>query len=363
MHTKLDLVCSVGPITLHRRYYACRDCGAKAVPLDDWAGLEKGHRLTVHARRMATLAGSTWSFDQASDKLEELCHLSVSNDVIRRVCDAEGQAARDWLRSDGAPAEMLAEAEGDVEFYTDGVQVNTVDGWREMRLSVFVKRPAGSPATPEQWKDRVLPEPSSRVGFAAIAPSHCIGSSWKKMLEHLGLDDCESLSVLGDGARWIWDEAAKRFKLIQKVDWCLDVFHATEHVHACAAEMFGPQTSEAKQWATTRAELLIELEGPAFIKKLDAERAEESDAGKVKALDGLIRYLTEHRDSLWYRKRLGAGQVIGTGLVEGACKNTIAARLKINNPRWRVRRAEHMAALRCLQYSNLWDAYWASKAA
>ena len=59
--------------------------------------------------------------------------------------------------------------------------------------------------------------------------------------------------------------------------------------------------------------------------------------------------------------RLAAGQPIGTGLIEGACKNTIAARLKINNPRWRVRRAEHTAALRCLQYSDLWDAYWAAK--
>ena len=75
----------------------------------------------------------------------------------------------------------------------------------------------------------------------------------------------------------------------------------------------------------------------------------------------MIRYLSENRDSLWYRTRLAEGLPIGSGLVEGTCKNVIGKRLKLNNPRWRVRRAENMAALRCLHYSKLWEPYWASK--
>jgi hypothetical protein len=361
LHTPRTLLSSVGDITISRRYYACRDCGAKQVPFDVWAGLAKGHRLTVHARRVVTLAGSTWSFDQAADKLQEFCHLLTSNDVIRAVCDEEGQAAQQWLQVSEQPAASMAEAGGEVEFYTDGVKVNTVGGWREMRLSVFAKRPAASPATPEQWKDRVLPETTARVAFAAIAPSYRIGSSWKRMLERLGLADSIKLNVLGDGARWIWDEAAKRFKVIAAVDWCVDVFHVSEHLHACAGEMFGRGTPGAKLWATTRMEQLIEMQGPRFIEKLQEERSSAGEQAK-RALEGLINYLSEHRDSLWYRTRLAQGQVIGTGLIEGACKNTIGARLKINNPRWRVRRAERMGMLRCLQYSDLWKAYWASKA-
>jgi hypothetical protein len=334
------------------------------LPFDDWAGLQKGHRLTVHARRVVTLAGSTWSFDQAADKLEELCHLTTSNDLIRAVCDEEGEEARKWLQTSEQPAAAMAKAAGETEFYSDGVKVNTTGGWREMRLSVFAKRLAALPATPQQWKDRVLPEPTARVAFAAIAASHCVGSSWRRMLKHLGLADSDKLSVLADGARWIWDEAAKRFKLLAAVDWCVDIFHVSEHLHDCAGKMFGPQTPGAKLWATTRTEQLIDLEGPRFIEKLQAEwsSASTGDDAKRAALDQLIGYLSENRDSLWYRTRLAEGRAIGTGLIEGACKNTIAARLKINNPRWRVRRAERMGALRCLQYSDLWDAYWASKA-
>jgi len=349
-------------VTVGRRYYACRSCRAKAVPWDVWAGVPDGHRLTTQARRVVTVAGSSWSFDQASARLAELCLLNVSNDLIRAVCNEEGEAARVWMNDSPEPAAAMAKAKGDVEFYTDGVKVNTVDGWREMRLSVFAKREAGEPVTPDRWKDRVLPEPAARVAACAIAPSHCIGASWRRMLERLGLADCPTLGVLGDGAKWIWDEAAKRFERVTAVDWCVDVFHVSEHLHACAGRMFGAQAPGAKLWATTRIEQLMELQGPAFIERLQAERpAAGNDRGRAEALDELIAYLSANRDSLWYRTRLAQGKPIGTGLIEGACKNTIGARLKINNPRWRVRRAERMGILRCLQYSDLWNAYWLSK--
>ncbi len=358
------MLTSLGHVTVGRRYYACRSCRAKAVPWDVWAGVPDGHRLTTQARRVVTVAGTSWSFDQASARLEELCLLKVSNDVIRAVCNEEGEAARKWMNESPEPAAAMAKAKGDVEFYTDGVKVNTVDGWREMRLSVFAKREAGEPATPAQWKDRVLPGPTARVATCAIAPSHCIGSSWRRMLGRLGLADSPQLSVLADGAKWIWDEAAKRFKFVADVEWCVDVFHVSEHLHACAARMFGPQTPGARLWAATRIERLMEAQGPAFIEQLHAERAAAAnDAGRVEALQVLIGYLSANRDSLWYRTRLARGKPIGSGLIEGACKNTIGARLKINNPRWRVRRAERMGTLRCLQYSDLWNAYWLSKTA
>jgi len=41
----------------------------------------------------------------------------------------------------------------------------------------------------------------------------------------------------------------------------------------------------------------------------------------------------------------------------------LARRLKINSAHWRVRRAERMGAIRCVQYAGLWEAYWESKQA
>jgi hypothetical protein len=355
------LLSSVGEVKVQRRYYASRDCDCTLNPWDQWAGIAPGHKLTLQARRMVTLAGSGCSFDEASDKLRELCSLPVSNDVIRRVCNEEGQAAAQWLKEAPDPGQQMAAAKGELEFYSDGVQVNTVDGWREMRISVFAKREPAAAAQPCEWEERVLERPACRVAWAAIAASHLIGASWRRMLEHLGLQNTPRLSVLGDGARWIWDEAAKRFKVIVHVDWVVDVYHVSEHVHGCAGKLFPFDTPAAGQWAAARIEELIEMEGPRFIQALGQHRDAAQDPKSADALEDLIGYLSENRDSLWYRTRLAEGLPIGSGLVEGTCKNTIGKRLKLNNPRWRIRRAQNMAALRCLQYSKLWEPYWQSK--
>src|SRR5437588_6622776 len=109
---------------------------------------------------MVVLAGSDGSFDRASWRLKELCRINVSNDVVRRVCDEEGERVRRWLKDSPEPARAFAAAKGQAEFSTDGLKVNTVDGWREMRLSVLCKREPGSPATPQQWDERVLEDPT-----------------------------------------------------------------------------------------------------------------------------------------------------------------------------------------------------------
>lgn len=354
-------VTSLGDVTVHRRYYASRDCDCKSVPWDEWSGIESGHKLSLQARRMVTLAGSGCSFDEASEKLNELCHFSVSDDVVRRVCNKEGEAAAAWLEQASEPVKEIVRAQGELEFYTDGVQVKTVEGWRELRVSVLAKRESAEPAKPEEWKTRALEKPECRLAWAAIAGSEEIGASWAAMLERLGLQNTPHLSVLADGARWIWDEAAKRFKTIVNVDWVVDIYHVLEKVHRCGKEMFAAGSEKAKEWAAAQVEKLIQIEGPRFIDGLKQEREAATDQASRDALDGLIVYLSHNRDSLWYRTRLAEGLPIGSGLVEGTCKNMIGKRLKLNNPRWCVPRAVNMAALRCLHYSKLWEAYWESK--
>ena len=207
----------------------------------------------------------------------------------------------------------------------------------------------------------MLQKPTARMAVAAIAKSHVIGASWPRMISHLGLTDTPRLSLLADGARWIWDEAAKRFKGLAKVEWVVDIYHVSEHVNDCAKKMFDTEPVKAKEWGRDRVADLIALEGPAFLRQLQELQAATTAEKPRKALENLIGYVSENRDSLWYRKRLAEGLPIGSGLVEGACKNMIGKRLKINSARWRIRRAQNMAALRCLNYSGLWASYWESK--
>jgi hypothetical protein len=355
----LTLLTSIGHVTVTRRYLACPGCKNKRIAWDDWAGVDHRH-ISPEARRMLSLAGMSWPFDTASQRLKELCHLEVSDDTIERVCQEEGERAQRWTGESDAPADAFTQAQGEVEFYTDGVKINTVGGWREMRLSVLAKRPAALPATPKQWKDRVLEEPTARMAVCAIAPANVVGSSWKRLAERLGLAPRDPLSVIADGAKWIWIEAAKRFG--PDTQWMVDVFHVSEHLHACGKTMHG-EGPPARQWAEAQLERLIELEGPRFIEELDRQIDVAELPASREAMERLRSYLNENRDSLWYATRLAAGLPIGSGLIEGACKNTIGARLKINSARWRVRRAERIGSLRCLDYSRQWQAFWQTRAA
>ena len=351
-------------------------------PLENWAGVTGTHRVTPAARRMIVLAGSGKSFDEAASDLKELSWIQVSNDIVRRVCDEEGIVMKKWILSHAQPQEKFAKAKGKIEFSTDGTMVNTMDGWREIRLSVLGKREAGASADAVDWEDRLLEEPSSRIAICAIAACDLIGESWKALAKNLGLPEDQDLSILADGARWIWNQAALRFKG-QDVQWVVDIYHVMLYLYGAVAHF---KKDAAAQWVGQQVIELINKGGPEFIKHLNATgppKPKNKTAGEAEnttsttstaisenepntktSPDGwakLLNYLEENRDSLWYARRLKEGLPIGSGLIEGGCKNVLGKRLKLNSARWRPRRAEHMGAIRCLQYSDLWENYWNSK--
>lgn len=345
-----------------RRYYACRACGRTYTPWDAWAGVG-AIQVTDHARRVITTVATAWSFDRASAKLAEICSIKLSDDTIERVCQDEGEHARKWLRGGDSPGNALVhgftKAVGEPEFYSDGLKINTTDGWREMRLNLLQKRERATPATPDQWKLRVLPEPTVRLASCAIADSRLTGAMWKQWSTRMGLDDAKNLSMLGDGAPWIWEQA--RLRLSPDAQWCVDVYHVSEHLHACGRAMFG-EGATAQSWAEERLTELIESSGPQFVRQLEERIASCVDADHIKAMTSLKTYLTGNRDRMWYAKRLAEGKAIGSGAIEGACKK-IGCRLKLNSARWRVRRAERFGALLCLEYTDQMASYWRSRAA
>ena len=348
---------SIGPIAIPRRYYACRHCKAKQLPWERWAGVTAKHRVTPHAQRMIVLAGSGCSFEEASLKLKELCRIQPSNDVVRAICDEEGGEMQQWMNSSPKPQKAFSPAKGVVEFSTDGLKINTVDGWREIRLSVLSKREPVAPAPAQKWDDRPLDPPTARMAVCAVAPCGHIGASWERLSKALGLPKDQALSVIADGARWIWDQAAGRFTG-KDVQWVVDIYHVMLYLFAAAAAL---GADAAKQWVGRRVIELIEMGGPKFIEHLQTTGPPDATQGTAEAWDKLLHYLGDNRDSLWYGKRLQEGLPIGSGLIEGGAKNILGKRLKINSARWRVRRAERMGAIRCLQYSGMWEAYWESK--
>ena len=205
----------------------------------------------------------------------------------------------------------------------------------------------------------MLPEASMRLGSCAIANSRLTGAMWKQWSERMGLEKSSRLSMIADGAAWIWEQAKQR--LSPHASWCVDVYHVSEHLHKCARAMLG-EGEAARSWAEGELAELIRVGGPKYIRRLDERLSMTIEPTHREALNALRGYLAANRDRMWYGQRLKEGKPIGSGAIEGACKK-IGTRMKLNSARWRPRRAERFGALLCLDYTDQMHAFWSSKAA
>lgn len=262
-----------------------------------------------------------------------------------------------WQRDAVEAHAPFRQARGDIEFSTDGTSVNTWEGWREMRLGIFSKRHRGPSAAPADWDDRELPSPHSRVAFAAIEKSDRFGARWGRWAQRLGIRDTREISVLADGAAWIWEEVSVHFPEATGV---LDIYHALEHITDVAKTLYGEETTRCERWIGSVRSALLAGGWPAVRQRLRMAWQRTKKRSHRKLLQSLSRYLGKHPWHLGYAQRLAEGRSIGSGQVEGACKHMIGRRLKQTGARWRVRRVNRMANLCSLLYSDHWNAYWAA---
>ena len=301
--------------------------------------------VSPRAQRLLCLAGVSWSFERASANLKEFCGLSACDNTIRAVCHEHGSATRDWQRDNPGAGAAFRKATGDVEFQTDGTMVNTTAGWREMRLSIFAKRTRGTAVRrAKDWHQRKLPAPHVRVIQAAIRTGEQLGPSWRRMAARLGVTETASISVIADGAKWIWNQVAGHLSGATGV---LDIYHAVEQLWAAARARFGEGAAETVSWVEARRATLLRGGAGALLGELAGGR-----------WSGVRGYFEPHAEHTDYAGRLAEGRSIGSGLVEGCCKQVIGRRLKQTGARWKVRRVERMATLCAVQASDQWGTYW-----
>ena len=94
--------------------------------LDERLGIQG--RYSPQARRLISLAAASWSYDVSSERLEELCGVSVSDTSVGDISQATGTQVLERQRTEPAAVRVFGTAMGDVEFTTDGPSVSTTEG-------------------------------------------------------------------------------------------------------------------------------------------------------------------------------------------------------------------------------------------
>jgi hypothetical protein len=105
--------------------------------------------LTRQAARLVVLAGVEHPLARAQQVLRAFCGWDVGAELIRRTTHAHARRAGAG-RARRGDAVRFAAAPGAVELLIDAGKVNTLDGWRDVKVGVLGKREPGSPATPDR---------------------------------------------------------------------------------------------------------------------------------------------------------------------------------------------------------------------
>jgi hypothetical protein len=348
-HRSRTIQTLLGPVRVRRSYYHCRACGACTVPYAAAAGLG-AEAVSPPLAKAVTMLAVDRPFRQASALVKELTGQSVGAETIRRLTtrlggqaarreDAQAAAMRTWT---APPAEATP---GRLYVTADGVLVRLAEGFKEAKTVVC-------------YGDDARGQPTRRVTVRFEPAEAFRAHAWATACRH-GLEQARETVLLGDGAAWIWEHVGG--VLGEEATHIVDWYHAAEHVWDCGKVLHGEAAPQTAAWVESILTWLHDGRVRDILQRLKAERAATPAPDQQAALGALITYVTNQDDRLAYDRFRARGLDIGSGQVEAACKNVVAARMKGSGMRWSPHGAQAVLSLRCCWINGDWPAFWSRR--
>ena len=360
-------VTALGEIVLERAWYHCADCGRGFSPRDRALGLE-ATALSPAALRMAGLAAARVSFAETGELLRELAGLDIDAKTAERHAEALGREIADDETA------VVEREPSDARTLYLGLDGTGVPVRKEETRGRRGKQPDGSAKTREAkivavWSAETLDrdgrparDPGSATYSAAIEtvagrdtdaePPPFAGRALREA-ERRCFGAAPRRAVLGDGAPWIWNWAEEHAPGAIQI---VDIFHAKGHLFDVAKAIYGAGTDLADRWGKQRRDELDQGRLDDILAALRGHAATCEEAGKC------ADYIARNRRRMRYPAFRAMGLCVSTGVVEGACKNIVASRLKRGGMHWTVDGANAILALRCSILGNRFDDFWERRA-
>jgi len=142
----------------------------------------------------------------------------------------------------------------------------------------------------------------------------------------------------------------------------LDFYHATEHLSAAIAAVHGDGTFATRhKFEFLRERLLMEDKGADAV--IAAVAYLHRKHPRIQRVETELAYLRKNKHRMRYAEWKRQGFMIGSGLVEAACKTLVAKRLKLSGMRWSPHGAQAILTMRGWDQSDRFDEAWALVAA
>ena len=352
----------LGPVAVTPAWYHCAACGHGLAPRDAELGAA-GASMSPGLRAMSDKAAAAVPFGQAAGLLEDLAGVRLTVKRVERAAEASGAALAAASRSragliarrklvplppDPVPDKLYAVIDGTgvpmTSKETAGRDGRGEDGrarTREVKLAVFFTQDKVN-ADGYPVRDR-----TSSSYIATFEPAAAFAELVKAEGIRRGADHARQLTVIGDGAAWIWNLAAATFP---EATCIVDLFHAREHLHSLARSLEFMLLNHYDEWLAARLEDLDygDIDGiKAAVRKYPIV-----DGAKKDEVERELGYFLNNAPRMryhWFRDR---GLFVGSGIVEAGCKTVIGQRLKQSGMHWTLDGADSIITLRCQQASS-----------
>lgn len=351
-----SVVTAHGVLSVERAIYHCPVCQQSFAPLDQQLGLDSGTTTTQVRLWVALLAGQM-PFAQAATTLQMLTGVALSASSIERQSVIIGTSLRQHQQEQAQKHQAGRLPEPSCKprrlyIGLDGVFVPLRDAWKKDKSAGELLCRYGECKTGVVYEARGDNEGKdsqvrTHAYLATLDKVERFGPLLGTLAHQNGHHRAKEVIVIGDGAAWIWQLAAKQFAGAVQI---VDFFHAAEHLGEVAEARFGEGSLEGKAWLSSRLEELKTNRLDQVLLSLRSWRP--SSAVKQALRTSTYAYFASNADRMRYGTFLEQGYHIGSGVVEATCKQVVAQRLDQAGMHWRQESAEAIVALRAAQLSS-----------
>lgn len=347
-HRSKEIHTLFGWIKIERAYYHCPGCHKNLYPYDQTVGLGTEHLSCGLAKACCLLAVDD-SFEQSSKKVEMLMGQKVSDNTIERLACQVGavpQNQQDQQLNNFFDNRKIPLAENNPKrlyLAVDGTTVHETDGWHEAKVGVVY------------WENTKKEREKRYIG--RFENSEKFGWHLWHQACKCGLREAEEVVYLGDGAGWIRTEHDHHFP---RATFIIDWFHTSEHLWDCGKNLLGEGTKATEKWVEKRLDWLWQGRTKKLLNDLNIHLKKHRGI-KRKTLQALIRYVSTNQQQMRYDVFRAKGYDIGSGAVEGACKNLVGKRLKQSGMIWTRQGSASVLSLRTTWLNGQWLQLWQTK--
>jgi len=376
---------ALGPVAFERRAWRCADpcCGAFVAPVDRELGLEPKVHATAGAREKIALVGATESYREAEMKLACLAGLKASWKTIQKITCGEGERAAELLAGQQREARKeaaRAQRHDTLVVEMDGTCVLTQRGGPRPQECTKAAPGAGETDLPEPGEaarcrgkevkcatvfgldHRVAPPARPAISHRRYAASprgiDAFAATVFALALACGARKARRIAVIGDGADWIWNWSAKWL-----AEWkgrgtdvveIVDFWHAAERLSTLSKAVFGEGSEAARSWLDKWRRRLKEGGIDDVIGEIESLASQWKGGKRHDACAGQRRYFAGHRERMRYDKFAEQGLPIGSGAIEGTCKNLVKKRMSASGMHWSPDLIEPVVALRTVLFNGDW---------